>query len=63
MRNSSKSSSAKTQREREREREKFEDAAREVETNDREKAFDAIVNEIAKASPPKDDKPPKKAAG
>ena len=40
---------------------KFKDAAREVETDDRESAFDAIVKKIAKAPPPKDDKPPKKA--
>lgn len=42
-------------------REKFEEAAREVETNDDEKAFDAIVKKIAKATPPSVDKPPKKA--
>lgn len=42
--------------------EKFRDAAREVETNDDEKAFDAIVKKIAKAPPPNDDKP-KKANG
>lgn len=41
-------------------REKFEEAAREVETDDREEAFDAIVKKIAKATP-KDDTPPKKA--
>ncbi len=42
---------------------KFREAAREVETDDREEAFDAILKKIAKAPPPKDDKPPKKAAG
>jgi hypothetical protein len=42
--------------------EKFEEAAREVETDDREEAFDAIVKKIAKVPPPKDDKPPKKSA-
>lgn len=41
--------------------EKFRDAAREVETDDRETAFDAVLKKIAKAPPPKDDKPPKKA--
>jgi hypothetical protein len=41
-------------------REKFEAAAREVETDDREEAFDAIVKKIAKAPPPRDDKPPTK---
>lgn len=39
--------------------EKFKEAAREVETDDREEAFDAIVKKIAKAPPPKDDKPRK----
>lgn len=38
---------------------KFKDAAREVETDDREEAFDAIVKRIAKTPPPKDDKPQK----
>jgi hypothetical protein len=39
---------------------KFKEAAREVETDDREEAFDAIVKKVAKA-PPKDDKfPPQK---
>lgn len=38
---------------------KFREAAREVETDDREEAFDAIVKKIAKAPPPKDDKPRK----
>lgn len=42
---------------------KFKEAAREVETDDREEAFDAVLKKIAKAPPPKDDKPPKKAAG
>jgi hypothetical protein len=35
---------------------KFREAAREVETDDREEAFDAIVKKIAKAPPPKDNK-------
>lgn len=43
-------------------REKFEEAARELETDDSEEAFDAKLKKIAKAPPPKDDKPPKKAA-
>lgn len=42
---------------------KFKEAAREIETEDDERHFDAIVKKIAKAPPPKDDKPPKKAAG
>ena len=42
---------------------KFKAAAREVETDDREEAFDAILKKIAKTPPPGDDKPPKKAAG
>jgi len=37
-------------------REKFEDAAREAETDDREEAFDATLKRIAKAPPPKDEK-------
>lgn len=41
---------------------KFREAAIEVETDDREEAFDAIVKKIAKSPPPKDDKPPKKSA-
>ena len=40
---------------------KFREAAREVETDDREEAFDAIVKKIAKSPPPKDDKPTKAA--
>lgn len=35
-------------------KDKFEEAAREVETDDREEAFDAVVKKIAKAPPPKD---------
>lgn len=35
-------------------REKFEDAARELETDDREEAFDAALKKIAKTPPPKD---------
>lgn len=38
-------------------REKFEEAARELETDEREEAFDALVKKIAKAPPPKSDKP------
>ena len=40
--------------------EKFKEAAREVETDDREEAFDAIVKKIAK-SPTQEGDPPKKA--
>jgi hypothetical protein len=41
-------------------REKFEEAARELETDDREEAFDAKLKTIAKAPSPKGDKPKKK---
>ena len=46
--------------------EKFKEAARELETDDREEAFDAKLKKIAKAPPPKDHNPdagpkPKKA--
>ena len=37
--------------------EKFKQAARELETDDREEAFDANLKKIAKAPPPKSDKP------
>jgi hypothetical protein len=37
-------------------REKFEEAARDLETDDREEAFDEKLKRIAKAPPPKDDK-------
>lgn len=37
--------------------EKFREAAREVETDDREEAFDAVLKKIAKPPPPE---PPKK---
>ena len=40
---------------------KFKQAARELETDDSEEAFDAMVKKIAKAPPPKDDKPTKKS--
>lgn len=36
---------------------KFREAAREAETDDREDAFDRIVKKIAKAPPPKEEKP------
>ncbi len=36
---------------------KFKEAARELQTDDREEAFDAIVKKIAKSPPPKDEKP------
>lgn len=39
---------------------KFRDAAREVETDDREEAFDAIVKRIAKHPAKEDDPPPKR---
>jgi hypothetical protein len=35
---------------------KFREAARELETDDREEAFDAKLKKIAKAPPPKEDK-------
>jgi hypothetical protein len=35
-------------------REKFEEAARELETDDSEEAFNAKLKKIAKAPPPKD---------
>jgi hypothetical protein len=35
---------------------KFKEAARELETDDSEEAFDAKLKKIAKAPPPKDDK-------
>lgn len=35
---------------------KFREAARELETDEREEAFDAVVKKIAKAPLPKDDK-------
>lgn len=38
-------------------REKFEEAARELETDEREEAFDALVKRIAKVPPPKGEKP------
>lgn len=39
---------------------KFREAARELETDEREEAFDALVKKIAKSEPPKgDDKPAK----
>ncbi|WP_192856766.1 hypothetical protein [Manganibacter manganicus] len=37
-------------------REKFEEAARDLETDDSEEAFDAKLKKIAKTPPPKDDK-------
>jgi len=40
---------------------KFREAARQHETDDSEEAFDAIVKKIAKAPPPKHDKPNKAA--
>lgn len=40
-------------------KEKFEEAARELGTDDREDAFDRIVKRIAKAPSPKDEKPAK----
>lgn len=39
--------------------EKFREAARELETDEREDAFDRIVKKIAKAPPPKEEKPAK----
>ena len=39
---------------------KFKEAAREVETDDREEAFDAVLKKISKAPPPKDKEPPKR---
>lgn len=36
--------------------EKFREAARQLETDDSEEAFDAKLKKIAKAPPPKDDK-------
>lgn len=38
-------------------REKFEEAARELGTDDREEAFDATLKKIAKSPPPKPEKP------
>lgn len=40
---------------------KFKEAARQHETDDSEAAFDAMVKKIAKAPPPKPDKPNKAA--
>lgn len=39
--------------------EKFREAAREAGTDEREDAFDRIVKKIAKAPPPKEEKPVK----
>lgn len=38
-------------------RDKFEEAARELETDQSEERFDRILKKIAKAPPPKDHKP------
>lgn len=37
--------------------EKFREAARELEADDSEERFDRLVKQIAKASPPKEEKP------
>ncbi|MER8536666.1 hypothetical protein NKH61_27635 [Mesorhizobium sp. M1005] len=39
--------------------EKFKEAARELETDQSEEAFDRVLKKVAKSPPPKDDKPKK----